>query len=90
MDTTALIQQVRSLIGQTVNYKGQQHEINEILEQSNQGPALILKCLEGIGTIQGDYHGEAHRRTPELIALPILGEGGTINPFIERLLAMSR
>lgn len=81
-----LLQQLRGLLGQLVNYKGQQHEINEVLEESAHGAALVLKCLEGSGTIQGDYHGEAHRRTPELILLPVADDQGQVSVFVQRLL----
>lgn len=57
-----------ALIGRRVRYQGQTYEIIEILIEE---PALLVLQNEGHTTIQPDQHGEAHRRVPETVTLPV-------------------
>lgn len=76
------MQSLRRVLGAMVNYKGSQCEVIEVLED---GPAIVLRCLGGDCPIQGDMHGEAHRRTPSMITLPVYLDDEP-NPFIARLI----
>ncbi len=60
--------QLRSLIGTHVNWQGQEHIIIEVLEDE---AALVLKSTQQPGIIQPDQYGEAHRRVPSTLTLPV-------------------
>ena len=68
------VSRLRSLIGRQVHHQGQLCQIIEILED---GPALILQEIAQHPTIQPDQHGEAHRRVPATITVPVLDKDGT-------------
>lgn len=77
---TLSIAQLRCLIGSRVSYEGAVCEIIEVLED---GPALILQYVEDDAAsqdahvvIQPDQHGEAHRRVPTIVTVPILSPDG--------------
>ncbi|MBI3773854.1 MAG: hypothetical protein HY272_14310 [Gammaproteobacteria bacterium] len=59
------------LIGREVNYSGNPCQIVEILED---GPALVLQYHNY--TIQADQHGEAHRKAPNTVIIPIYDHEG--------------
>jgi hypothetical protein len=59
---------LRELIGRLARYQGRLYEIIEILEDDP--PSLVLQDRAHT-TIQADQHGEAHRRVPEVITLPM-------------------
>jgi len=63
------INSLRSAIGQRVRFKNVIFEIIEILED---GPSFVLQDCEARTSIQPDQHGEAHRRVPQTMTLPIL------------------
>ena len=65
---------LRSLIGVQVRYQNRLCQVIEILEDE---PALILQELDQRSTIQPDQHGEAHRRVPPTITVPVLDKDGT-------------
>ncbi|MDR2877515.1 MAG: hypothetical protein LBV36_05695 [Chromatiales bacterium] len=66
-----------AFIGQRVRHNGQIYEILEILIEE---PALMVLQSEGHTTIQPDQHGEAHRRVPETITLPVIvGSDGEVD-----------
>lgn len=58
----------RALIGRRVRYRGEPYEVLEILERDP--PALVLRN-EAHLRIQPDQHGEAHRRVPDIVTVPI-------------------
>jgi len=60
---------LRSSIGQHVRFQDVIFEIIEILED---GPSFVLQNCEEHTSIQPDQHGEAHRRVPETMTLPVL------------------
>ncbi len=63
------IESLRSVIGQRVRFHDVIFEIIEILED---GPSFVLQNCEEHTSIQPDQHGEAHRRVPQTMTLPIL------------------
>ncbi len=66
---TSDIEILRDAIGQRVRFHNVVYEIIEILED---GPALVLQDCEQHTSIQPDQHGEAHRRVPQTLTLPVL------------------
>ncbi len=66
---TSEIENLRDTIGQRVRFHSVVFEIIEVLED---GPSLVLQDCEKHTSIQPDQHGEAHRRVPETMTLPIL------------------
>jgi len=75
---------LRNLIGSEVNYEGKSCKIIEVLEDDVL--AVILQNDEQQTTIQADQHGEAHRRVPSTITLPVIDqESGDIHPAFENL-----
>lgn len=79
MQETISVDSLRVLIGHEVHYDGRRCQIIEILED---GPALILQHYsEELTTIQPDQHGEAHRKVPSTVTIPVLDqEGLKLNP----------
>lgn len=76
--------ELRTTIGSVVDYKGHRCEIIEILED---GPYLVLRCIEDDNIIQPNQFGEAHRRAPETLTVPVFNKGTSdFNPFIARLI----
>ena len=74
---------LRNLIGHEVHYEGRRCRIIEILEDI---PAVILQQHELHTTIQPDQHGEAHRKVPSTITLPVIDcESGDIPPAFSSL-----
>lgn len=67
------MEQLRCLIGSRVQYEDTLCEVIEVLED---GPALILQYIEEHVVIQADQHGEAHRRVPTTVTVPILNSDG--------------
>ena len=66
--TDSKIDYLRNLIGVRARYHGALFEIIEVLED---GPSLVLQDCEKHTTIQADQHGEARRRVPLTMTLPI-------------------
>jgi len=60
---------LRDSIGQRVRFRDVTFEIIEILED---GPSFVLQDCEKHTSIQPDQHGEAHRRVPNTITVPVL------------------
>lgn len=65
------IEQLRGLIGRSVEYYGTRCTIIEVIEDD---PALVLEACHKHMTIQPDQHGEAHRRVPTTITVPVLNK----------------
>jgi hypothetical protein len=77
------VEHLRELIGLKVRHQGSQWEIIEILED---GPALVLRDCEMHTVIQADQHGEAHRRVPTTITIPLFDQDGNdLNPALLNL-----
>ena len=77
-DTASL----QALIGRTVHYRGQAWRVIEFLEDEGQ---LVLQAAGRDRVIQADQYGEAHRRVPECLSIPVHGDDGkTLHPdFLE-------
>ena len=73
-ETVINVSQLRDLIGYEVEFDGTTCQIIEVIED---GPALILQHLHQHSTIQADQHGEAHRRVPSTITVPVYDSQGT-------------
>lgn len=65
------MEQLRGLIGRSVDYYGTRCTIIEVIEDD---PALVLEACHKHTTIQPDQHGEAHRRVPATITVPVLNK----------------
>ena len=66
--------QLRGMIGQLVLHKGVACQVIEVLEMNT---CLVLQVRETNHTIQPDQHGDAHRRVPETITIPVLSSDKT-------------
>ena len=74
---------LRASIGRETAIRGRHCQLVEILED---GPEVVLKCIEKRSVIQPDQYGEAHRRVPEIITVPVFeGESESVNPFLVEL-----
>lgn len=71
--TTLNVDRLRNLIGHEVIFAGIPCQIIEILED---GPSLILQHHHQLTTIQADQHGEAHRKVPTTITIPVFDPHG--------------
>lgn len=72
------IEALRDAIGRRVRFHDVIFEIIEILED---GPSFVLQNCEQHTSIQPDQHGEAHRRVPETMTLPVqLTDDGELDP----------
>ena len=78
-----LLQQLRGLVGNTVEYRGGRCRIIEILETER---ALVLQCEDQQLVIQGNQYGEASRRVPASHTLPLFDDAQQLHPFIRRWL----
>ena len=63
------LKQLRGMIGISLFYNNKPCQVIEVLED---GPSLVLQYLES--NIQQNQHGNAHRRVPETICIPILSK----------------
>ena len=61
--------QLRGMIGLTVLHQGEDYQVIEVLEQSTE---LVLMRLQHTTMIQADQHGDAHRRVPHTVTIPVL------------------
>jgi len=68
------IEQLRNLIGRKALYQGTRCTVIEVLEN---GPVLVLEACHQVTTIQPDQMGEAHRRVPHTISIPLLNKNKT-------------
>ncbi len=73
MQTDALLPTLRGLIGTRILYREQACEVIEILEE---GPMLVLQCANREQVIQANQYGDATRRAPKTISLPVLSDDG--------------
>lgn len=77
------VEELRELIGLRVKHQGSHWEIIEVLED---GPSLVLQDCEHHTVIQPDQHGEAHRRVPTTLTIPIFErESRDLNPMLVNL-----
>lgn len=71
---------LRHLIGARVRHQNRLYEILEVLDDDP--PSLVLQDTHHT-TIQPDQHGEAHRRVPETVTIPLTIGGGDVIDFDE-------
>jgi len=75
---------LRNLIGQEVSHEGMSCKIIEIIEDDIL--AVILQHHDHQTSIQADQHGEAHRKVPSTITLPVIDrESGNFHPAFSNL-----
>jgi len=76
-DYKITVEDLRDLIGLRVRYGGMDCQIIEILED---GPSLVLQN-DVAQAIQPDQYGEAHRRVPHTLTIPIFTDDkAELNP----------
>lgn len=64
-------EQIHNMIGLQVKY----HEVNcQVVEIIEDGLAVVLEDLEQHTSIQGDQHGEAHRKVPKTYTISVFNE----------------
>jgi hypothetical protein len=61
--------QLRGMIGQKVVHQGTPCQIIEVIETNT---SLVLQIHTTGRVIQLDQHGDAHRRVPDTITIPVL------------------
>jgi len=74
-----LLERLRSLVGQHVEYSGHSCRIVEVLDSEH---ALVIRCEGKERVIQGNQFGEANRRVPEYHTVPLFDESLTLNPLV--------
>jgi len=78
-----LLQQLRLLVGKSVEYRGHACRIIEVLDSEN---ALVVRCEGSQRVIQSNQFGEATRRVQQCHTLPLFDENDKLNPVIEEWL----
>ena len=63
------LKQLRGMIGVQLYYNNKACQVIEVLED---GPSIVLQFFED--DIQKNQHGDAHRRVPEIICIPVLSK----------------
>ncbi len=78
------LDELRALIGHYVRHEGVICQIIEVLED---GPALVLRCVDRRRTvIQANHLGEATRRAPQTYTVPVrTPDGQDLNPAFRDL-----
>lgn len=61
-------EQLRQLIGHQVQLQGRTCQVIEVLED---GPCLVVECMEGPSTIQGNQFGDGSRRVQQHHTVPV-------------------
>jgi hypothetical protein len=61
--------QLRGMIGQEVVHEGTPCQVIEVIETNT---CLVLQTYTSGRVIQLDQHGDAHRRVPDTITIPVL------------------
>jgi len=76
-DTLPTTEEMRRWIGREVAYEGRVCRIVELLE--DQG-ALVVECTGDERTIQANQYGDATRRVPRTLTIPLTDEDGRPTP----------
>lgn len=66
-------QQLRSLIGLRLRFRGEPHVVIEIIEDE----LAVVLASEEAPSIQGDAYGNARRQARTLVTVPVLTPDGT-------------
>ncbi|MBU1192699.1 MAG: hypothetical protein KKE76_13405 [Gammaproteobacteria bacterium] len=67
------LEQLRTCIGQELEFDGQHCRIIELLED---GPALVLACTSSSSVIQPNQYGDATRRVDQTRTINVLSADG--------------
>ena len=62
------IEQLRALIGTHILHHDQEYRLVEVIDD---GPYILLQYTGPQTIIQADQHGNAHRRVPETLMIPL-------------------
>lgn len=63
------LKQLQGMIGQHVRHQGNTCQVIEVLESTTE---LVLLIDQADLKIQPDQHGDAHRRVPTTVSIPVL------------------
>jgi len=63
------LSQLRGMIGQRVVVESKRYQVIEVLENSTE---LVLQIEHKETNIQSNQHGDAHRRVPTTLTIPVL------------------
>lgn len=74
MDMAQARARLRSLIGQRVRHGALPCRVIDVLDREQ---VLVLEVQDGQAEIQPSQYGDAYRRVPRTITLPIFNEQGT-------------
>lgn len=74
---------LRKSIGLGLDFRGHRYLVVECLDPAGQDAQLVLRSEQRI--IQGDQWGEAQRRVPETLSVPVYTETGGVNPELAAL-----
>lgn len=79
-----MLKQLHQYIGQEITYNGKRCQLIEILETES---ALVFTCINNDTNIQGDQHGNAHRKVHATYTVPCLSETcKDLHPTVKQLL----
>lgn len=71
------LQALRHAIGRVVQFRGQPCRIMEILDD---GPSVVIECLDANKAIQANQFGDANRRVAQTLSIRIFDQDKTLNP----------
>lgn len=71
------LQTLRDAIGRVIHFRGQPCRIIEILDD---GPTVVIECLDADKAIQANQFGDASRRVAQLLSVPVFGKQKDLNP----------
>lgn len=79
-----MLEHLQQYIGCEITYKGKRCQLVEILDD---GPSLVLMCLQPGTAIQSNQHGGANRRVNETHTVPCLSEiHDDLHPVLKAIL----
>lgn len=70
------LQALRHAIGRVIQFRGQPCRIMEILDD---GPSVVIECLDASKAIQANQFGDATRRVSQTMSIPIYDRGDTLS-----------
>ena len=79
-----MLKQLQRYIGNEITYNGKRCQLIEILESES---SLVFSCVNEITNIQGDQHGNAHRKVHTTYTVACLSETHKdLHPTVKELL----
>ncbi len=84
----SLKHRLRGLVGQQVEYCGQQCRVIEVLDSEQ---ALVVQCISHTAStvIQGNQYGDATRRVPACHTIRLYDDENRLDPDVDRWLNQS-